>query len=423
MIPTRALPDLLAAERGLARADALFGGGAIARRHACDGARRDALGLCRLDGTLVAAEDLLLALASPDEVELPRRADAAAAAGLYRLLLDLHDGLRPYTAPLEDATEDARLRPETVAAWSALTTETRRLLAEAEAALDGGDEDGWDEGGAHPGPLLPWTLAWAEEIHARWHHALHGRRPAAWNQERREAAGRVLHMIEEALSLDPSVAGASRALHRLHHAADLPALPGARRSADEDERSQAIRTFMANQPGAGWWPQFARIVAPQLLARACRLDGFRLPLAAGWARDHTGYRLGIASSEEEWIATTTRLVADMVVQESDRAERIEARHAGWAQATAEVPRLPRPNKNTKGPTRRQRAGTRRSTGRLPLLLDLLWELPLIRVRTVEARLGMTYRSALDLIEDLETADVLRLATERKQDRLWRAAVL
>lgn len=66
---------------------------------------------------------------------------------------------------------------------------------------------------------------------------------------------------------------------------------------------------------------------------------------------------------------------------------------------------------------------RRSTGRLPQLLDLLWEQPMVSTRAVERRLEMTYRSALDLIQDLEAAGVLRRITERKLDRLWRAATV
>jgi len=429
MIPQRALSDLLATERGLARLDARLAEPARARRQACDAARRTVLAMATLDGSLVASEDLALALVSPEEVELPRRNGAGAAAALYRLLLALHDGLSPPLAAPEEVPRDGRLRPETLAAWSSLTAETRRLLAEAEAALQDGDETGGDTGweaadgaAGHAKLLTPWTLAWTEEIHARWHEARHGRRPAPWTEAEQETARDALRLIDEALSVDPGVAGAARALYRLHGAAEFPSAPLPDRT-DEDERSRSIRRYIASQPEAGWWPQFARIVAPLLVARACRLERARLPVGACWRQDHAGYRAALGGSEEAWIVWMARLLADAVAAEDERAGAIDARQASWIAATAVVPRLPKRRNDTLGPTRRQRTGTRRSTGRLPQLLELLWEQPMVSTRAVERRLGMTYRSALTLIQDLETAGVLRRATERKLDRLWRANTL
>jgi hypothetical protein len=424
MIPQGALPDLLAAERGLARFDMRLADPARARRYAGDAARRSVLALTSLDGELVAAEDLMLALVSPDEVDLPRRTGAGGAAALYRLLLDLHDGLKPPVFAPADLPQDGRLRPETVAAWSSLAAETRRLLAEAEAALQDEEDAGHEPAESGAGlakPLLPWTLPWVEEIHARWFEAHHGRRPAPWTASEQEIACDALRRIDEALGADPGVAGGARALHRLHGAAELPATP-LPAFADEDERSRSIRLYIARQPESGWWPQFARIVAPTLIARACRLDKVWLPVSACWGRDYTGYRTGLAGSEEAWITWMARLLADAIGGESERCEAIEARHAGWIAATAVVPRLPKRRSDTQGPTRRHRAGTRRSTSRLPQFLDLLWEQPMVSTRAVERRLGMTYRSALDLIQDLEKAGVLQRANERKLDRLWRANI-
>lgn len=429
MTAQRLLPDLLAAERGLARLDARLADPSRARRHACDAARRSALAIAGLDGTPVAADDLLLALAAPDGVELPRRQGAGMAAGLYRLLLALRTGLGPaaggMAAEVDGPFRDGRLRAETLAAWSSLAADTRRLLTEAEAVLDDDGADDREPAGSaaeHPAPLVPWTLAWVEELHARWHEIQRGRRPAPWEPRTRDAAHDALAVIDDALAADGGVAGTARALHRLH---GLPGFPDAFRPtpADEDERSRSIRRYAAQQADGGWWPQFARIVAPQLLARACRLDGGWLPVAAHWGRDHTGYRLALGRSEEAWTAWMTRLVADAVEVEGARSDAIEARQAGWVAATAAVPRPPRRRSDTLGPTRRQRAGTRRSTGRLPQLLDALWEQPVVSARGVERRLAMTYRSALDLIRDLETAGIVRCVTDRKLDRLWRAAVL
>ncbi|PWC34857.1 helix-turn-helix domain-containing protein [Azospirillum sp. TSO22-1] len=428
MIPPRAVPDLLSAERGLARFDALLADPARARRHACDAVRRDVLAMAALDGALVAADDLLLALASPDEVDLPRRSEAGAAALLYRVLLALPGGLATAVPAPEEVPKDGRLRPETVAAWSSLAAETRRLLAEAEAALGGDEPGGGIEGGTEDGEpaparaLSPWALPWLEEIHARWYEARHGRRPAPWAAGARETAQDALRTVDEALAADPGVAGAARALHRLHGVREAPPSP-LPAVADEDEHSQAIRRHIAGQAEGGWWPHFARMAAPHLIARACRMGAARLPVAAWWGRDHAGYRVALGGSEDGWIAWMARLAADAVEAETERSARIEARHASWIAATAVVPRLPKRRSDTRGPTRRQRAGTRRSTGRLPQLLDLLWEQPMVSTRAVERRLGMTYRSALDLIQDLETAGVLRRATERKLDRLWQAATL
>lgn len=422
MIPQRALSDILSAERGLARLDEQLADPARSRRQACDAARRDVLAMATLAGSLVAFEDLLLALVSPDEVSLPQRKDANSAAALYRLFLALHDGLG--TPALEPTTPptDKRLGPETVAAWMSLAAETRRLLAEAEAALHDTPDAGQDAGEsvARPSrPLDPWTLAWMEEIHARWYEASHGRRPDRWSTSEQEIAWDALRMIDEALRLDPGVVGAARALYRLHSTAEFPRSRVSAR-AGEDEQSQIIRHYIVNQPDIGWWPQFARIVAPLLVARACGLRRVWLPVSAYWRHDYAGYRLALGGSEGEWITWMACLLANAVAAESGRSAAIEALQARWIAATAVVPRLPKRRPDTLGPTRRQRAGTRRSTSRLPQFLDLLWEQPVVSTRLVERRLRMTYRSALDLIQDLERAAVLQRATDRKLHRLWRA---
>lgn len=425
MIPQRALPDVLLAERGLTRLDAGLANTAHARRYACDAARRSALALAQLDGSLVTMGDLLLALVSPAEVELPQRSAAAAAAATYRLLLALHDGLWPAAETWDEAPKDGRLRAETAAAWSSLAAETRRLLAEAEATLHAGEDGADGEGASAPVKLLtPWTLLWVEEIHARWYEAHHIRRPAPWSEPARETVHSVLHLVEEALDADPGIAGAARALHRLHNAPEpeSTARPSTGNKA-EDEQNCEIRRYIANRTGGGWWPQFTRIVAPWLFARACHLDRLCLPIAAYWRRNQTGYRIALGGSEDDWITWMVRLVSQAAESEAQRSDLIEARHAQWIAATAVVLRLPKRRSNTLGPTRRQRTGTRRSTGRLPRLIELLWEQPMVSTRAVERRLGMTYRSALDLIQDLEQAGILRRVTERKLDRLWWASTV
>lgn len=414
MIPHRALPDLLSAERNLARFDTLLADPPRARRHACDAARRSALAMAALDGALVAADDLLLALVSPEEVDLPRRTEAAAAAAQYRVLLALPDGLGTASKAQAEPPKDNRLCPETAAAWSPLAAEARRLLAKAQAALHGGPLSGGE-----PAAPKPWTLPWAENIHAGWYEARHGRRPAPWPPETQETAQDALHTVEEALRTTPGVAGAARAIHRLHAVPDIPPAPPPA-VAGEDEHSRAIRRHISNRTGSGWWPSFARMIAPHLIARACRTTTVSLPVSAWWSRESAGYRIALGGSEDDWIVWMAHLTATATEGEIVRSSRIEARHASWIAATAMVPRLPKRRNDTRGPTLRHRAGSRRSTGRLPKLLELLWEQPVVNARGVERRLGMTYRSALDLIQDLEKAGVLLRATDRKLDRLWRA---
>ncbi|WP_431857271.1 helix-turn-helix domain-containing protein [Azospirillum sp.] len=422
MIPQRTLPDLLSAERGLGRFDALLSDTARARRHACDATRRSVLAMAALDGELVGADDLLLALISPDEVDLPRRAKARTAALLYDVLLALHGRITATPATPEDVPTDGRLRPETVAAWSSIAGETRRLLAEAEAALtDYGTDEPTGEEPPQVHALTAWTLPWLEEVHARWYEARHSQLPAPWTASAREISHDALRLIDEALVVDPGLAGAARALYRLHGAREE--LRPAPIVVDEDEPSRAIRRHIAGQTHGGWWAHFARLAAPHLIARACRLNSACLPMVAWWSRDHTGYRTALGGSEDNWITWMAGLAAEAVGAEIERSAQIEARHESWVAATSVVPRLPKRRSDTRGPTRRQRAGTRRSTGRLPQLLDFLWEQPMVSTRAVERRLGMTYRSALDLIQDLEAAGVLQRATERKLDRLWRATIV
>ena len=479
MIPACHITDVLAAERALARLDALAGGHAArALRQHRDAVRRHCLGIVRLDGSLLDPADLDLALVDPDVVDPPRRAVTRLGAGLYSLLADLQDGLEPRrkasidvdllrdrrigakairqiadSANLDDDAKrslDEILRDETapvakvhrasgkpssdqrqdIAAILAASRASTQALLEADLALRDEAQDLDFSGFPKIAQRFPaWSPAWVAEIYARWTEVQIGVRPDELDGEALAIIEPALTTIDQALILDPGLTGAARALHRLQYVEELPETPLPISAPGLTADPDWVRRFRALTDGkrAAWGPSFAKLIAPALLARACGLRSLWLPIGAAWADDVTAFRVGLGGSEDDWVGALARAVVTAAAREDDRWGTLDRRRQRWDEAIATV-RRPRkapvvdPFEPPRG-RRRDVAGkprTRRATSGLPRLLNLLEETPALNVRLVTRRLGIAPRTAQDHIDELVRAGVLRPAVDRTRDRVWRA---
>ncbi|WP_167525418.1 helix-turn-helix domain-containing protein [Roseomonas genomospecies 6] len=478
MIPARHIPDILAAERALARLDALAGGIAARElRQRRDAARRHCLGLVKLEGQLLDPADLDLALVDPDVVDPPRRAVARLGAGLCSLLSDLQDGLEPRKTGLDtDLLQDRRISTRAIrqivdsagldrdakriadeilgdgtaavakvhrgggklpsdqrqdlAAILATTRAATQGLLDVELALRDEAQDLEFSGSPKIAQRIPaWTPEWVVEIYVRWTEVQIGVRPDELDGEALAIIGQALTMIDQALVLDPGLTGAARSLHRLQFIEELPeaslpvSAPGL--NADPDW----VRRFRALTEGkrAAWWPSFAKMIAPTLLARACGLRSLWLPIGAAWADDVAVFRIGLAASEDDWIGTLARAVVTAAAREEDRWGSLDRRRQRWDEAIATVrrPRKAPAAEPYERPTARRRdvsakPRARRASSGLPRLLDLLDEVPVVSVKLVTRKLSIAPRTAQDHIDELNRAGVLRPAVDRTRDRVWRA---
>lgn len=481
MIPTRHITDVIAAERALARLDALAGGHAAReRRQHRDAVRRHCLGLVKLDGTLLDAADLDLALVDPEVVDPPRRAAARLGAGLCSLLADLQDGLVPrriasidtdllqdrrigsrairQIADSADLSDDARrsldeiLRDETaavakarrdksggtlssgqrqnIAAILAATRASTQALLEAELALRDEAQD-LDSSGSPKitQRISAWTPEWMAEVYARWTEVQIGVRPDELDGEALGIIEEALTVIDQALVLDAGLTGVARALRRLQYVEELPETPPPISAPGLTEDPDWVRRFRSLTEGkrAAWWPSFAKLIAPALLARACGLRSLWLPLAAAWADDVAAFRVGLGGNEDDWVGTLARMVVTVAAREEDRWGTLDRRRQRWDEAIATVRRPKKapvvdPYERPRGRHREVPAKprARRANSGIPRLLDLLDELPVVSVRLAARKLGRPLRTAQDHINELVRAGVLRPAVDRTRDRVWRA---
>ncbi|KAA0678189.1 winged helix-turn-helix domain-containing protein [Azospirillum brasilense] len=316
-----------------------------------------------------------------------------------------------------------------IAAILAATRASTQALLEADLALRDEAQDLDCSGSPKIAQRIPaWSPAWVAEAYARWTEVQIGVRPDELDGEAMAIIEEALHIIDQALVLDPGLTGVARALHRLQFVEELPeaslpiSAPGL--NADPDW----VRRFRALTAGkrAAWWPSFAKLVAPALLARACGLRSLWLPVAAAWADDVAAFRVGLKMSEDDWVGTLARMVVTAGSREEDRWGSLDRRRQRWDEAIATV-RRPRkapaadPYERPKGRRRDVPAKprARRGNSGLPRLLNLLDEVPVVNVKLVARKLGIALRTAQDHIDELVRAGVLRSAVDRTRDRMWR----
>lgn len=393
------LPALLAAERALGRLDQALADPARRRRLAADAARRSAAAVIRLDGHRLDAHDFQRALAAPEHAQ----GEAARAALLVPLFAQLPAGLTAALPP-----ERTSIRPAAVPAREVdpgdVVAAVRASIAALEAVELGDCEDLEDvEGdatGAVPPPLTPWTRPWLDELHRRWSVA-QGGRPVGLGEARAADAGPALEAVAEALDAGPGLLGAAAAIRALALRPD----PGApeRRGPDDDAASAALRAAVAaERPPTSWWSVVVWLAAPELVREACSLHHAGPPLTAALARDVTGYRLALGGTEGAWTRWVLDSMPELVAHELERLRHLDLLQEHWEARLAATPR--------------------RSSSRLPEVLDWLHDRPAFTISRVagelKGRCGLSLRGVHLLVEQLAKAGVVRDIADRGGERVW-----
>ncbi|KAA0587178.1 hypothetical protein J2848_006817 [Azospirillum lipoferum] len=400
MILLSLLPALLAAERALGRLDQALAEPARRRRLAADAARRAAAAVIRLDGHRLDAHDFQRALAAPEHA----RGEAARAALLVPLFAQLPAGLTT-TLPPECGTVQPKVLPTAEEAPADVVAAVRASIAALEE-IDFRDGEGLkehegDAAVATPPPLLtPWTRPWLDELHRRWSIA-QGGRPVGLGEARAADAGPALEAVAEALDAAPGLLGAAAAIRALALRPD----PGApqRRGPDDDAESAALRAAVAaERPPTSWWSVVVWLAAPDLIREACRLHHAGPPLTAALARDVTGYRLALAGTEGAWTRWVLDGIPELVAHELERLRHLDLLQEQWEARLAATPR--------------------RSSSRLPDVLDWLHDRPAFTISRVagelKGRCGLSLRGVHLLVEQLAKAGVVRDIADRGGERVW-----
>lgn len=393
------LPALLAAERALGRLDQALADPVSRRRLDADAARRAAAAVIRLDGHRLDADDFQRALAAPEHA----RGEAARAALLVPVFTQLPRGLIA-GGPPEYTASRPEPSPATAESATAVVAAARASIAALEA-LDFGDTDPPDAAGGDAAatpvpPLTPWTRPWLDEIHRRWSVALGGR-PAGMGEARAADATPALEAVTEALASAPGLLGAAAAIRTLARRPD----PGGpeRRGNNDDAAASALRILAAaERPAASWWSVVVWLAAPGLIRDACRLHHAWPALTVALARDVTGYRLALAGTESAWTRWFLDTIPDLVAQELERLRHLVVIQEHWETRLAATPR--------------------RSSSRLPDVLDWLHDRPAFTISRVaselKSRCGLSLRGVHLLVEQLAKAGVVRDIADRGGERVW-----
>ncbi|WP_042688727.1 hypothetical protein [Azospirillum sp. B506] len=393
------LPALLAAERALGRLDQALADPARRRRLAADAARRSAAAVIRLDGHRLDAHDFQRALAAPEHA----RGEAARAALLVPLFAQLPAGLTA-ALPLERAPIRSAATPAREEESGDVVAAVRASIAALEAIDLGSGEEPEDVEGnvaVPPPPLLtPWTRPWLDELHRRWSVA-QGGRPVGLGEARAAEAGPALEAVAEALAAAPGLLGAAAAIRALALRPD----PGApeRRGPDDDAESAALRAAVAaERPPTSWWNVVVWLAAPDLVRGACHLHHAWPPLTTALPREVTGYRLALAGTEAAWTRWVLDSIPELVAHELERLRHLDLVQEHWEARLAATPR--------------------RSSSRLPDVLDWLHDRPAFTISRVagelKGRCGLSLRGVHLLVEQLAKAGVVRDIADRGGERLW-----
>ena len=393
------LPALLAAERALGRLDQALADPASRRRLAADAARRSAAALIRLDGHRLDADDFQRALAAPEHA----RGEAARAALLVPLFTQLPRGLTATVPPERSVTRytpcpTAEVSPTDVVA-AVRATITALEANNLESGNDPEDAEG-DEADTVSPPLTPWTRPWLDELHRRWSIA-QGGHPAGMGEARAADAGLALEAVAEALASGPGLLGAASAIRVLARRPD-PGTPE-RRGDDDDAAVTALRVLaVAERPAASWWSVVVWLAAPALIRDACHLHHAWPALTVALARDVTGYRLALAGTESAWTRWFLDTIPDLVAHELERLRHLAVIQEHWEARLAATPR--------------------RSSSRLPDVLDWLHDRPAFTISRVaselKSRCGLSLRGVHLLVEQLAKAGVVRDIADRGGERVW-----
>lgn len=371
-VPLPLVSALLELERALGRLAEAVRDPARRTRLWADAARRDAVAGARQDGAAVDPTDVLVATVAPELVPPARRATGLAAHALWRGAL-LAQGRAPRTTTPPPFALTAPPGPRTsrsaaAAAWQAVAELESPGDVDAHFAADGAPPP--------PSPEPPaWTVRWLEAVWAATQDGVSGRSDAHFPPHEERQAGALLDRLEGMLRA-PGLVGGIEALGHLLRPAPVARV-------------------------APWAVPLARLIAPAVLARGARLPEVWIPAAPVLLAERTAARLAAGGSDLEWQVWLAGALADAADAERRRADALEALAAAW----------------------RRDSGARRRTSRLPDVLDGLFEHPAFTVRRLQQRLGMTFRGAQLIVDDLVEAGVVREVTQRALDRVYVAVAL
>lgn len=199
----------------------------------------------------------------------------------------------------------------------------------------------------------------------------------------------------------PGLLGAAAAIRALALRPD-PGVPQ-RRGPDDDAASAALRAAVAaERPPTSWWSVVVWLAAPDLVRGACRLHHAGPPLTAALARDVTGYRLALAGTEAAWTRWVLDTMPELVAHELERLRHLDLVQEHWEARLAATPR--------------------RSSSRLPDVLDWLHDRPAFTISRVagelKGRCGLSLRGVHLLVEQLAKAGVVRDIADRGGERVW-----
>lgn len=336
-----------------------------------DAARREAVAAARLDGVDIDATDFLVSTVAPELVAPARRATGIAAHALWcGVRLAQGKGRAPAPPPPFELT--APPAPKRLTLPLGAASDAWRAVEDMEAEDEVSAPSGLPQ---HPPAPPPWTVAWLERLWAATEEGASGREGHAFPPHEERQAGALLDRLDGFLK-DPGLVGGIEALGYLLRPAPVARV-------------------------APWAVPLARIMAPPMLARACRAPEVWLPPSPALLAERTGARLAAGGPDLDWRIWLAATLAEAALAERRRAEELDSLAEGW----------------------RDRTGNRRRNSKLPDVLDGLFEHPAFTVRRLQRRLAITFRGAQLIVDELVEAGVVREVTHRALDRVYVATDL
>jgi len=372
-VPLPLVTALLEAERAVGRLAEATREPLRRQRLWADVARREAVAAVRLDGGAVDPTDFLVATVAPELVPPARRATGIAAHALWSGVR-LAQGKGRVTAPPPPFELTAPSGPKRLEAPFGAASAAWRAVAELEGDAEEAPVPAEPTAlAAHAPPA--WTVAWLEGLWSATQDGVSGREGHAFPAHEERQAGALLDRIEGLLR-EPGLVGGIEALAYL-----LRPVPVAR--------------------VAPWAVPLARLIAPALLARVCRVPEMWLPASPILLAERTGARLAAGGPDLDWRVWLAGALTEAAHAERRRAEALDGIAAAWRHGT----------------------GARRRNSKLPEVLDWLFEHPAFTVRRLQRRLATTFRGARLIVDDLVEAGVVREVTQRALDRVYVATEL
>ncbi len=373
-VPIHLVSALLEAERAIGRLAGSMADPSHRERLWADAARREATAAARLDGAGVDVTDFLIATVDPELVPPARRATGIAAHALWAGIR-LAQGRGRVAAPPPPFELTAPGGSRHIDVPFGIASAAWRAVAELESKDNRGEAAAI--GTPEPARVMPpaWTVGWLECLWRATQDGVSGREGHTFSPDEERQAGTLLDRLDEMLR-QPGLVGGIEALAYLLRPAEVARV-------------------------APWAIPLARLIAPALLARVCRMPDLWLPPSPTLWTERTAARLTAGGTDLEWRVWLAGALTDAAHTERRRAGELDGIAVAW----------------------RDRTGTRRRNSKLPEVLEWLFEHPAFTVRRLQRRFGITFRGAQLIIDDLVEAGVVREVTQRALDRVYVATDL